>query len=103
MSSKRKEYHVDHRAAKASKFFLVSESHIDPDMTVKFPAAMMAKGFSNKESQNRTLQMQDRQEPGGEKNRGWDPPPPPEAVAMAALRCLIAQGTLCLSKDTHTG
>jgi hypothetical protein len=74
MSSKRKEYHVDHHAAKAAKPFLVCESHIDPDMRVKILAAMMAKGYSNKESKNRMLQMQVHWEM--EKIRGIDPPPP---------------------------
>jgi hypothetical protein len=55
MSSKRKEYHVDCHAAKAAKFFLVSESHINPNMRVKIPAAMMAKGYSNEESENSML------------------------------------------------
>jgi hypothetical protein len=54
MLSKRKEYHVDCGAAKAAKFFLMCKSHIDPDMRVNIPAAMMAKGYSNKESKNRT-------------------------------------------------
>ena len=68
MSSKRKEYHVDCHAAKAAKFF----SHINPDMRIKIPAAMMAKGYYNEESKNRTLQMQVRREV--EKIRGLDPP-----------------------------
>ena len=74
MSSKRKECRVDCRAAKAAKFFLMCESHIDPDMRVKIPAAMMAKGYSNEESTNRTLQMQVRREV--EKFRGLRSPPP---------------------------
>jgi hypothetical protein len=72
MSSKRKEYHVDHHAAKVAEFFFVCESHINPDMRVKIPAVMMAKGYSNEESKNRTLQMQVRREM--EKIRGLDPP-----------------------------
>ncbi len=43
---------------KVAKFFLMCKSHINPDMKVKIPAGMMAKGYSNKESKNRTLQMQ---------------------------------------------
>ncbi len=43
---------------KAAKFFSMCESHIDPDTRIKIPAAMMAKGYSNKESKNGTLQMQ---------------------------------------------
>jgi hypothetical protein len=86
MLSKRKEYHVDCRAAKAAKFFLMCKSHIDPDMRIKIPAAMMAKGYSDKESKNRMLQMQVRREV--EKIRGLDPPRPPEAVAAAATALL---------------
>jgi hypothetical protein len=82
MSSKRKEYHVDCHAAKAAKFF----SHINPDMRIKIPAAMMTKGYSDEESKNRTLQMQVRREV--EKIRGLDPPHPPEAVAAAAMALL---------------
>ncbi len=47
---------------------------------------MMAKGYSNEESKNRTLQMQVRREV--EKTRGLDPPRPPKAVAMAATALL---------------
>jgi hypothetical protein len=86
MLSKRKEYHVDCCAAKAAKFFLVCKSHINPDMRIKIPAAMMAKGYSNEESKNRTLQMQVRREV--EKIRGLDPPRPSEAVAAAATALL---------------
>jgi hypothetical protein len=75
MLSKRKEYHVDCGAAKVAKFFLMYESHIDPDMRIKILAAMMAKGYSIKESKNMTLQMQVRREV--EKIRGLDPPRPP--------------------------
>jgi hypothetical protein len=73
MSSMRKEYQVDHHAVKAESFFLVCESHIDPNIRVTIPAAMMAKGYSNKESKNRTLKTQVHQEM--EKIRGLDPPP----------------------------
>ena len=54
------------------QFFLMCESHIDPDMRIKIPAAMMAKGYSDEESKNRTLQMQVRREV--EKIRGLDLP-----------------------------
>jgi hypothetical protein len=74
MSSKRKEYHVDCGAAKAAKFFLICESHINPDMKIKIPAAMMAKGYSDEESKNRMLQMQVRREV--EKIKGIRSPPP---------------------------
>jgi hypothetical protein len=86
MLSKRKEYHVDCHAAKAAKFFLMCESHINPDMRIKIPAAMMAKGYSNEESKNRTLQMQVRREV--ENIRGLDHPHPPKAVAAAATALL---------------
>jgi hypothetical protein len=86
MSSKRKEYHVDCHAAKVAKFFLMCESHINPDMRIKIPAVMMAKGYSNKESKNRMLQMQVCREV--EKIRGLDPPRPSEAVAAAARALL---------------
>ncbi len=72
MLSKRKEYHVDCRAAKAATFFLMCKSHINPDMRIKIPAAMMAKGYSDEESKNRMLQMQVCREV--EKIRGLDPP-----------------------------
>jgi hypothetical protein len=72
MLSKRKEYHVDCCAAKAAKFFLMCKSHINPDMRIKIPAVMMAKGYSDEESKNRTLQMQVCQEV--EKIRGLDHP-----------------------------
>jgi hypothetical protein len=86
MSSQIKEYYVDCHAAKAAKFFLMCKSHINPDMRIKLPAAMMAKGYSDKESKNRMLQMQICREV--EKIRGLDPPHPPEAVATAATALL---------------
>jgi hypothetical protein len=86
MLSKRKEYHVDCCAAKAAKFFLMCKSHINPDMRIKIPAAMMAKGYSDEESKNRTLQMQVCREM--EKIRGLDPPRPTKAVATAATALL---------------
>ncbi len=49
---------------------------------------MMAKGYSNKESKNRMLQMQVRREV--ETTRGLEPPRPPKAVAAAALLTLSA-------------
>ncbi len=70
------------------QFFLMCKSHINPDMRIKIPAAMMAKGYSNKDSKNRTMQV--RREV--EKIRGLDPPCPPEAMTMAttALLTLLA-------------
>jgi hypothetical protein len=72
---KKRVVYVDCGAAKAAKFFLMCKSHIDPDMRMKIPAAMMAKGYSNDESKNRTLQMQVHREV--EKIRGLDPLCPP--------------------------
>ncbi len=80
------ENHVYCHAAKAAKFFLVCESHIDHDMRVTISAGMMAKGYSNKESKNRTLQMQVCGE--AEKIRELDPPPPPKAVAVVVMALL---------------
>ncbi len=57
------------------QFFLMCKNHINPNMRMKIPAAMMAKGYFDKESKNRTLQMQVRREV--EKIRGLDPPHPP--------------------------
>jgi hypothetical protein len=68
------------------KFFLMCESHINPDIRINIPAAMMAKGYSDEESKNRMLQMQVRWEV--EKIRGLDPPRPPKAVAAAATALL---------------
>ncbi len=51
---------------------MVCESHINPEMRVKIPAATMAKWYSEKESKNRTLQMQVRQVV--EKLGDWIPP-----------------------------
>jgi hypothetical protein len=44
MSSERKEYRIDASAKPATKFFLRCKHHPDPNMRVKFPAAMKAKG-----------------------------------------------------------
>ncbi len=53
---------------------MMCKSHINPNMRIKIAAVMMAKGYSDKESTNRMLQMQVRREV--EKIRGLDPPPP---------------------------
>jgi hypothetical protein len=44
MSSKRREYHVDCRAKKATNFFMACD--LNPDTRVKIPDAMMIKGYS---------------------------------------------------------
>jgi hypothetical protein len=64
-------YHVDCRAAKA--VFLVSVIHINPDMRVKIPSAMMAKrvlqqGVKEQDAEDAGL-------PGGGKNQGIGSPP----------------------------
>jgi hypothetical protein len=100
MSSKRKEYHVDCHAAKVAKLFLMCKSHIDPDMRIKIPAAMMAKGYSNEESKNRMLQMQVQQEV--EKIRGLDPPRPSKAVAAAATALLTLSAPPNVTRVTLT-
>jgi hypothetical protein len=52
MSSVRKEYCIDARAKPAAKFFLGCERNPDPEIRVKFPAAMKAKGYSEEESKD---------------------------------------------------
>ncbi len=74
------------------------KSHIDPDMRIKIPAAMMAKGYSYEESKNRPLQMQVCQKV--EKIRGLDPPCPPKAVAVAATALLTLLAPLNATRVT---
>jgi hypothetical protein len=69
-------------------------------MRVKIPAAMMAKGYSNEESKNRTLQMQVRREV--EKTRGLDPPCPPEAVVVAGTTLLTLLAPPNMTRVTLT-
>ena len=72
MSSKRKEYHVDSRAKHAAIFFVACEPN--PATFIKIPSGVMqAKGYSDKESMVKTLQMQVRQEIG-KINDGIPPP-----------------------------
>jgi hypothetical protein len=59
---------------------------------------MMAKGYSDEESKNRTRQMQIRREV--EKIRGLDPPRPPEAVAAAAMALLTLLAHLNMTRVT---
>jgi hypothetical protein len=59
---------------------------------------MMAKGYSDEESKNRTRQMQVRQEV--EKIRVLDPPCPPEAVAVAAMALLTLLAHLNMMRVT---
>jgi len=46
--SKRREYHVHHRAKKAALFILACG--LNPDTRVKIPDAMRIKGYSNVEA-----------------------------------------------------
>ncbi len=73
----------------AAKFFLMCKSHINPDMRIKIPVAMMAKGYSDEESKNRTRQMQVHREV--EENQGIRCPPEAVAAAVTALLTLLAQ------------
>jgi hypothetical protein len=86
MSSESKEYRIDACAKLAAKFFLRCKRNPDPKMRVKFPAAMKAKGYSKEESKDRILGQQVCQEVA--KSREWDPPPSPEAAAVAATALL---------------
>jgi hypothetical protein len=52
VSSQRKEYCIDARAKPAAKFFLRCMRDPDPQMRVKIPAAMKAKGHSKEESKD---------------------------------------------------
>ncbi len=52
VSSKRKEYCIDAHAKPAAKFFLRCMRDPDPQMRVKIPAAMKAKGHSKEESKD---------------------------------------------------
>ncbi len=61
---------------------------------------MMAKGYSNEESKNRTLQMQAHREGG--KIRGLDPPRPPKAVAVAATALLTLSAPPNVTRVTLT-
>jgi hypothetical protein len=84
MSLKRKESHVDSRAKNGAIFFVVCEPN--PATFVKISSAMRAKGYSDKESKDKTMQMQVRREIG--KIKGGDPTRPPEAAAEAAKTLL---------------
>jgi hypothetical protein len=75
MSSKRKEYCIDAHAKLAAKFFLRCKRNTDPQMRVKFPAAMKAKGYSMEESKDQIFVQQVCWEIA--KIREEDPPPSP--------------------------
>ncbi len=62
MSSKRKEYHVHSRAKHAAISFVACEPN--PTTFIKIPSAMRAKWYSDKETENKTMQMQVHREIG---------------------------------------
>jgi hypothetical protein len=88
MSSIRKEYHVDDRSKKAATFFVACEPN--QATRVKISDAMRAKGYSDVEATNRTMQNQVRREV--EKIKGEAGPDPP---ALAAASSLLALATRC--------
>jgi hypothetical protein len=77
MSSKRKEYYVDSRTKNAAIFFVACKPN--PSTFVKIPSVMQAKGYSDKESKDKMLQMQVCRET--EKLEEGTPPRPLEAAA----------------------
>jgi len=88
MSSKRREYHVDHRAKKAALFFLACGKN--PDTRVKIPDAMRAKGYSDVEAANQSLQQQVCREAEKLKGEAIPCPPAPVAAATSSLIALSA-------------
>ena len=54
--STRKEYGVDKRAQEAAQFYV--ECNKNPNTKLKIPAAMRAKGYSDDDAADRTLQAQ---------------------------------------------
>jgi hypothetical protein len=81
MPPKRKKYVIVDRAENAAKLYLFCAG--DPNVNLKIPSAMMARGYTPEEAACRTLQMQVRRIAvklgGGDTNR------PPEALSMAAM------------------
>jgi hypothetical protein len=90
MSSKRKEYHVDDHSKKAATFFVACEPN--QATRVKIPDAMRAKGNTDVEATNRTLQMQVRHEV--EKIKGEAGPDPPALAAASSLLALATVATM---------
>ena len=92
MSSKRKGKKEDSRIAKAARFFLVCEQNPDPAVKVNILQAMRLWGYSNKETLNRTLQMQVRwavKALKGEDTAAHPPAANPAAAAATALLALL--------------
>ena len=90
--SKRREYHVDHRAKKAALFFLACG--LNPDTRVKIPNAMRIKGYSNVEAANQLLQQQVRCEVEKLKGEAIPCPPAPVAAAASLLMALLATANM---------
>ena len=90
--SKRREYHVDHRAKKAALFILACG--LNPDTRVKIPNAMRIKGYSNVEAANQSLQQQVRREAEKLKGEAIPCPPAPVAAAVSSLMALSATANM---------
>jgi len=72
--STRKEYGVDKRAQAAAQFYV--GCNMNPNTKLKIPAAMRAKGYSDDDAADRTLQAQVRRRRAAERLRQSKPPPP---------------------------
>jgi hypothetical protein len=57
MSSNRKAYGIDPRAAKAAMLFHFCAHSSDPDTNLSYPAAMRAKGYSDPEVYGTTISL----------------------------------------------
>ena len=88
MSSNRKEYGVDLRAAKAAKLFHFCARNSDPNVKLSYPATIRAKGYSDQESEDRTLQMQVRRIAENLSPPSSSDPPVAAAAAATALLAL---------------
>ncbi len=93
MSSNRKAYGIDPRAAKAAKLFHFCARSSDHDITLSYPAAMRAKGYSDPESKDRTLLMQVRRIAEKLSPPSSSGPPVAAAAAATALLALAAPPT----------
>jgi hypothetical protein len=86
---KRKEYKVDERAKKVAFIFLACDAN--PITRLSIPAAIRAKGYSNVEASNQTLQMQVRCENQKIKAKNT---PCPESAAASLLLTLATVATV---------
>ena len=91
MSSNRKEYKVDDHAKKAALFLLACDLNLVTRLSI--PAAMRAKGYSDVEAMNGTLQMQVRRESPKIKAENT---PCPEPVAALSLLTLATAATAAM-------